>query len=77
MVRYTSSGRLLLCFILFICLLKEGLAHGWLLSDVVGSHYTNATKQTQTVELFRLIIVLVSLHVATSYRDSILFLYIV
>ena len=47
-----------------------GLAHGWLLSDIVGSHYTNATKQTQTVELFRLIIVLVSLHVATSYLDS-------
>ena len=36
----------------------------------MGSHYTNATKQTQTVELFRLIIVLVSLHVATSYLDS-------
>ena len=31
---------------------------------------SNATKQTQTVELFRLIIVLVSLHVATSYLDS-------
>ena len=39
--------------------------NGWLLSDVVGGHYTNATKQTQTVELFRLIIVLkVSLHVS-------------
>ena len=75
MVRYTSSGRLLLCFILFLCLLEEGLAHGWLLSDVVGSHCTNATKQTQTVELFRLIIFLVSLHVAISYID--LFLYIV
>ena len=37
----------------------------WLLSDGVGSHYINATKQTQTVALFRLIIVLVSLHVAT------------
>ena len=34
----------------------------------MGSHYTTATKETQTVELFRLIIVLVSLHVATSYR---------
>ena len=45
---------------------------------VVGGHYTNATKQTQTVELFRLIIVLVSLRVATSYLDSnFLFLYIV
>ena len=53
-------------FHLFLCLLEEGLAHGWLLSDVVGSHYTNAMKQTQTVDLFRLIIVLVSLHVATS-----------
>ena len=56
MVRYTSSGRLLLCSVLFLCLLEERLAHGWLLSDVVGSHYTNAMKQTQTVELFRLII---------------------
>ena len=73
----SSSGRLLLCSILFLCLLEEGLPHGWLLSDVVGSHYTytNATKQTQTVEL---LIVLVSLHVATSYPDSnFLFLYIV
>ena len=69
-VRYTSLGRLLLCSILFLCLLEEGLAHGWLLSDVVGGHYTNATKQTQTVELFRLIIVLVSLCVATSYLDK-------
>ena len=44
----------------------------------VGSHYTNATKHTQTVDLFRLIIVLVSLHGATSYLDSnFLFLYIV
>ena len=77
MVRYISSGRLLLCSILFLCLLEEGLPHGWLLSDVVGSHYTytNATKQTQTVEL---LIVLVSLHVATSYLDSnFIFLYIV
>ena len=41
----------------------------WLLSYVVGSHYTNATKQTQTIELFRLIIVLVSLHEATSYLE--------
>ena len=50
------------------CLLEEGLAHGWLLSDVVGSHYTNAMKQTQTVDLpvFRLIIVVVSL-IACSY----------
>ena len=78
MVRCTSSGRLLLCSILFLCFLEEGLPHGWLLSDDVGSHYTNATKQRQTVELFRLIIVLVSLHVATSYLDSnFLFLYIV
>ena len=64
-VRYTSLGRLLLCSILFFCLLEEGLAHGWLLSDMVGGHYTNATKQTQTV-----IIVLVSLCVATSYLDK-------
>ena len=69
MVRYTSSGRHLLCSILFLCLLEGGLAYGWLLSDVVGSHYTNATKQIQILELFRLIIVLVSLHVATSYLD--------
>ena len=67
---HTERLRLLLWSILFLCLLEEGLAHGWLLSDVVGSHYTNATKQTQTVELVRLIIVLVSLHVATSYLDS-------
>ena len=70
MMRYTSSGRLLLCSILFLCLLEEGLAHGWLLSDVMDSHYTNATKQTQTVELFRLIIVLVSLRVATKLEHS-------
>ena len=69
---------LLLCSILFLCLLEEGLAHGWLESDVVSSHYTNAMKRTQTVDFFRLIIVLVSLHVATSYLDSnIFFLYIV
>ena len=37
---------------------------------MVGGQYTNATKQTQTVELFKLIIVLVSLRVATSYLDS-------
>ena len=51
----------------------------WLAAEyVVGSHNTNATKQTQTVELYRLIIVLVSLHVATSYLDSIFYiLYIV
>ena len=42
----------------------------------VGSHYTNATKYTQTVDLFRLIIVLVSLHVATSYLDSNFLFYI-
>ena len=53
MVRYTSSGRLLLCSILFLCLLERD--YGWLLSDVVGSHYTNAMKRTQTVELFRLV----------------------
>ena len=42
------------------------------------SHYINTMIQIQTVELFRLIIVLVSLHVATSYLDSnFLFLYIV
>ena len=73
-----SSSTVLLCSILFLCLLEEGLAHGWLQSDVVGSHYTNAMKQTQTVELFRLLIVLVSLRVATSYLDSnFLFFYIV
>ena len=58
--------------------MEEGLVRGWLLRDVVGSHYSNATKQTQTVELFKLIIVLVLLHVATSYLDSnFFFLYIV
>ena len=63
---------------LFLCLLEDGLAHGWLLNDVVSSRYTKATKRAQTVDLFRLIIVLVSLHVATSYLDSnFLFLYIV
>ena len=67
-----SSSTVLLCSILFLCLLEEG-AHGWLQSDVVGSHYTNAMKQTQTVELFRLIIVLVSLRVATSYLDYFLY----
>ena len=36
----------------------------------MGGHYTNAKKQTLTVELFRLIIVLVSLCVATRYLDS-------
>ena len=40
------------------------LACGWQLSDVVGGHLTNAKKQTQTVDIFRLIIVLVS------YLDS-------
>ena len=55
---------------LFLCVC------GWLLSDVVGGHYTNAKKQTQTVDIFRLIIVLVSVHVATRYLDSnFLFLY--
>ena len=39
----------------------------------MGGHYTNAKKQTQTVDLFR---VLASLRVATSYLDSnFLFLY--
>ena len=33
-------------------------------------------KQTQTVDLFRLIIVLVSLHVATRYPDSNFYIYI-
>ena len=42
----------------------------------MGGHYTNAKKQTRTVDLFRLIIVLVSLRVATRYLDSnFLFLY--
>ena len=50
-------------------LLEEGLAHGWLLSDVVGSHYTNAMKQTQTVEFFWLIIVLVSLHLFRAFIE--------
>ena len=46
------------------------LACGWLLSDVVGGHFTNTKKQTQTVDIFRLIIVLVS------YLDSnFIFLY--
>ena len=72
-----SASIVLLCSILFLCLLEEELAHGWLQSDVVGSHYTNAMKQTNSC-IIRLIIVLVSLHVATSYLDSnFLFLYIV
>ena len=48
------------CFSLFF--LEQDLigylAYGWLLCDVVGGHCTNGTKQTQTDELFRLIIVL-------------------
>ena len=60
-----SSRRLLLCFILFLCVLGRGahLACVWLLSSVVGGHYSNAKKQTLTFEFLRLIIVLVSLRV--------------
>ena len=63
-----ARWRLLAVFHLVpLCVLEEELigwlACGWLLSDVVGGHYTNATKQTQTVHLFKLIIVLVSLRV--------------
>ena len=58
-------------FALFLCLLEEKiigwLAYGWLLGDVVGDHYTNAIKRTQTIELFRLMIVLNFSFIANSY----------
>ena len=44
-------GKTFAVFHLVPLLLEEGLAHGWLLSDVVGGDSTNATKPTQTVEL--------------------------
>ena len=86
MVRYTGlDGKLRKTIAVFpscsSVFLEEELTGrlvcGWLLSDVVGGHYTNAKKQTQTVDLFRLIIVIVSLCVATRYRDSnYIFIYI-
>ena len=39
------------------------LGCGWLLSSVVGGHNTNARIKKPTFDLFRQIIVLVSLHV--------------
>ena len=43
--------------------LVDLLGYGWLLSSVVGGHNTNARIKTPTFDLFRQIIVLVSLHV--------------
>ena len=40
---------------------------------MVGGPYTNAKKQTQTVDLFSLIIVLVPLRVATGYLDIVIY----
>ena len=57
------------------CCLSSYTLHGrhhfhTVVSDVVGGHYINATKQTQQLTYFRLIIVLVSLRVATRYLDK-------
>ena len=70
--------KILLCSILFLSVFFGRGSHwlssyGWLLSDVVGGHCTNGTKQTQIDELFRLIIVLVALRVATRYLGRFLF----